>query len=75
MKPQSARLIRVQLVDIHGQKFYDLTYALDTKPELAPKTSRIGTESVYADPKEGDEVEVVAILGQLTSVKKSAPST
>ena len=70
MKPQRATLLRVQLVDIHGQKFYDLTFALDSKPD-APKTSRLGTESVYPDPKEGDAVEVALLLGQLTSVKRA----
>ena len=70
MKPQRAKLIRVQLVDIHGQKYYDLTFALDLKPD-APKTSRIGAESVYSNPQEGDAVEVGLLLGQLISVKKA----
>lgn len=64
-------LLRVQLVDIHGQHFYDLTFALDSKPD-APKTSRIGTESVYADPQMGDAIEVALLLGQLTSVRKAS---
>lgn len=70
MKTQRARLLRVQLVDIHGQKFYDLTFALESKPD-APKTSRIGAESVYPDPQEGDEIKVALLLGQLTSVEKA----
>ncbi|RYX83474.1 hypothetical protein EON83_14905 [bacterium] len=70
MKSQRATLIRVQLIDIHGQKYYDLTFTLDSKPE-APKTSRIGAESVYSNPQEGDAIEVGLILGQLTSVKKA----
>lgn len=70
MKSQRATLLRVQLVDIHGQKFYDLTFALDSKPD-ARKTSRIGTESVYPDPQEGDVIEVALLLGQLTSVKRA----
>ncbi len=70
MKPQRATLLRVQLVDIHGQKFYDLTFALDSKPD-APKTSRIGAESVYANPQAGDAVEVGLLLGQLTDVKRA----
>ncbi|BCM92330.1 hypothetical protein IAD21_04209 [Abditibacteriota bacterium] len=70
MKPQRATLLRVQLVDIHGQKFYDLTFALESKPD-ASKISRIGAESVYANPKEGDAIEVSLLLGQLTSVKRA----
>ena len=71
MKPQRATLLRVQLVDIHGQLFYDLTFALDAKPD-APKTSRIGAESVYPEPKSGDAVEVGLLLGQLTEVRKAS---
>lgn len=71
MGKQAATLLGVQLVDIHGSKFYDLTFALDTKPD-APKTSRIGTESVYAGPQVGDKVFVSLLLGQLVSVEKPA---
>jgi len=70
MKPQHAHLLRLQLIDIHGQKFYDVTYALEAKPD-APKTSRLGAESVDAGVKEGDTVEISALLGQLTSVRKA----
>jgi len=70
MKPQRATLLRLQPIDIHGQKFYDVTYALEAKPD-APKTSRLGAESVYEDAKEGDQIEVSALLGQLTGVRKA----
>jgi hypothetical protein len=33
----------VQLIDIHGSKFYDLTFQIGEK---APQISRIGVESV-----------------------------
>ncbi len=71
MKPQRATLLRVQLVDIHGQLFYDLSFSLDAKPDAAPKTSRIGAESVYPNPKQGDAVEVGLLLGQLTEVRRA----
>lgn len=64
-------LLRVQPVDIHDQRFYDVTFALESKPD-APKTSRIGTESVYPEPKAGDAIEVGLLLGQLTSVRKAS---
>ena len=70
MKHQRATLVRVQLVDIHGQLYYDLTFTLDAKPEGTPKTSRIGAESVYPNPQSGDAVEVGLLLGQLTEVRK-----
>jgi hypothetical protein len=71
MGKQAATLLGIQLIDIHGSKFYDLTFALDSKPD-APKTSRIGTESVYADPQVGDKIRVSLLLGQLVSVEKSS---
>jgi hypothetical protein len=70
MKTQRATLLRLQLVDIHGARFYDLTFALESKPDQ-PQTSRIGTESVYPRPEEGDAIEVALLLGQLTGVKKA----
>lgn len=69
MGKQAATLLGVQLVDIHGSKFYDLTFALDNKPG-SPQTSRIGVESVYAGPQVGDKVAVSLLLGQLVSVEK-----
>ncbi len=70
VKKQAATLESVQLVDIHGSKFYDLSFRLDASPDRA-RVSRIGAESVYADPQAGDKVLVSQLLGQLTSVEKA----
>ena len=66
---QPGRLLAVQAIDIHGSKFYDLTFALDAAPEKA-HTSRIGQESVYAEPRPDDDVVLHLILGQVTKVEK-----
>ena len=71
MGKQAATLTGVQFIDIHGSKFYDLTFVLDTKPDV-PKTSRIGVESVYPNPQVGDKVSASLLLGQLVGVEKSA---
>lgn len=70
MKKQAATLENVQLVDIHGAKFYDLSFRLEASPDRV-RVSRIGTESVYANPQPGDKVLVAQLLGQLTHVEKA----
>jgi hypothetical protein len=67
MGKQNAILLSVQLIDIHGSKFYDLQFQIGEK---TPQISRIGVESVYPNPQVGDEVRVSLILGQLTGVEK-----
>ena len=74
MKPQPATIRAVSFVDIHGSKFVDVTFALHSKPD-APKTSRLGAESVYAEVKAGDEALVSLLLGQLTEVRKAGEKT
>ena len=68
MGKQSAVLTAVQLVDIHGSRFYDIVYQLESGRS---GNGRLGIESVYADPKVGDAVNVSLLIGQLTSVEKA----
>ena len=60
---------KLQLVDIHGAKFYDISYALDAAPNRV-LTSRIGTESVYENPQIGDKVFLHLVMNQLTKVEQ-----
>jgi len=69
MGKQPGELLEVRHVDIHGALFYDLVFALETSPAQA-RSSRIGRESVYADPHPGDKVILHLVLGQLTRVEK-----
>ena len=66
---QSGHLIDITAVDIHGAKFYDLIFTLDSSPEQA-RSSRIGQESVYENPQLGDAVTLHMVLGQVTRVDK-----
>jgi len=66
---QAGRLLDVREVDIHGAKFYDLIFTLDSSPEHA-RSSRIGQESVYENPRHGDAVTLHMVLGQVTRVDK-----
>ena len=66
---QPGTLLSVQLVDIHGSRFYDLAWTLDSTSQQRG-TGRIGVESVYAEPQAGDKVLLHLVLGQVTRVEK-----
>lgn len=66
---QPGKLLDAREVDIHGSKFYDLSYALAATPGQAHAT-RIGRESVYADPRPGDAVTLHLVMGVATRVDK-----
>jgi len=70
MAKSSGKMTHVQLVDIHGARFFDLRFVLDGSPERE-RASRIGAESVYPDPEPGDRAVFDLLLGQLTNVEKS----
>lgn len=67
---QSGTVRGVQLVDIHGTRFCDVTYELDSAPGQL-KAGRIGLESVYETPAAGDRVLLHLLLGVLTKVEKA----
>ena len=68
MGQQLATLTHVQLVDIHGSRFYDIAYDLESG---GSGRGRLGVESVYANPKVGDRAQVFLLIGQLTRVEKA----
>ena len=69
MGKQTGKILQIGLVDIHGSRFYDVSFALDNSPDQT-RLSRIGTESVYPDPQSGDAAIFHLVLGQLTRVEK-----
>lgn len=66
---QPGTVVEIQMVDIHGAKFFDIAYALDAAPNRV-LVSRIGTESVYENPQIGDKVLLHLVMNQLTKVEK-----
>ena len=70
MGKQTGKLVGVQLVNIHGARFWDLTFVLDASPGQN-RFSRLGTESVYDNPQPGDAVRLSLVLGQLTRVERA----
>jgi hypothetical protein len=66
---QNGTLLDVHQIDIHGARFWDITYSLESAPQQALH-GRIGTESAYSNPAPGDKVALHQVLGVLTKVEK-----
>jgi len=66
---QAGTLLEVQQIDIHGALFFDVTFALDSAPQRR-SVSRLGVESVYENPQNGDAVTLHLLMGQVTKIEK-----
>jgi hypothetical protein len=64
-------LHQVQLVDIHGSRFYDLVYTHADEGD-ALRRARLGVEDVYANPQPGDAINIGYLMGVATKVSKLA---
>lgn len=64
---KDATVRQVHAVDIHGTRFYDLAYTHDDAPEPV-RTTRIGVESVYPNPRPGDHVRVSYVMNVVVGV-------
>jgi hypothetical protein len=60
-------LLSVREVYIHQSLYYDIGYAIP--PDQIEKTCRINPEAFYPDPKPGDRVEVVSMMGNIVSAR------
>lgn len=60
----------VQQVSIHGQRYYDVRFRIDTTDGGGVRKARAPFEEVYADPKPGDEVFIHAVMGTVTKIEK-----
>lgn len=65
---RDAVLDAVQPVNIHGTILFDLVYT--HVGESAPRQVRLGAESVYADPRPGDAVQVSYLMNVATAVER-----
>ena len=63
---------RVQPVEIHGDRYVDVTVELDDSPG-APVTARLGAADCPAELSPGERVDARLVMGQLLGVKRSAP--
>lgn len=59
----------VQLIDIHGTRFYDLRYS--HVGEAQPRQARVGSEAIYSGPQAGDRVKVAYLMNVATNVERA----
>jgi hypothetical protein len=67
---RAAQIDGVQLIDIHGTRFYDLVYTHEG--ESSPRQARVGLEACYEDPRPGDAVTVAYLMNVVTAVTRRA---
>ena len=60
----------VQQVSIHGQRYYDVRFRVDSTDAGGVRKARAPFEEVYSNPKPGDEVIIHALLGTVTKIEK-----
>lgn len=58
----------VQLIDIHGTRFYDLIYLHEGEDQ--PRQARVGIESAYEQPQAGDRVRIAYLMNVVTTVTR-----
>lgn len=58
----------VQLIDIHGTRYYDIAYSHVNEENV--RTARLGPEAVYLEVQPGDPVQVSYMMGVATSVER-----
>ncbi len=68
---KQATLQSVQLVDIHGTRFYDLGYTHDDAPTQL-RSARIGPEAIYEGPQPGDAIIVSYLMNVAISIARRA---
>lgn len=66
---QKGTLLDVHQIDIHGSRFWDISYSPESAPQQL-RRGRIGTEAAYDNPAPGDKVALHQVLGVLTKIEK-----
>ncbi len=68
---KDATLRQVQLVSLHGTEFFDVVFSHDEAPEQLVRT-RVGRESIYANPQAGDPVTIAYLMNVPTNIARRA---
>ena len=63
-------LKEVRLLAIHGSPYCDVYFQLAGQPEGQVGSGRIGTESIHADAKSGDQVRLHFVMNLLVRVER-----
>jgi len=66
---KDAVLHQVNLIDIHGTRFYDITFSHTDTPDQ-PHRARIGVEDAYPDPRPGDAISVTYLMNVVTGIAR-----
>ncbi len=66
---KDAVLHQVNLIDIHGTRFYDITFSHTDTPDQ-PRRARIGVEDAYPDPRPGDAISVAYLMNVVTGIAR-----
>ncbi|MFQ3631645.1 hypothetical protein [Roseiflexus sp.] len=66
---KDAVLHNIQLIDIHGTRFYDIVFAHTDTPEQA-RRARIGVDDAYPDPQPGDAISVSYLMNVVTAIAR-----
>lgn len=66
---KEAVLVQLQLVDIHGTRYYDIVYR--HKEDQQSRSARIGADDIYKNPQPGDTVHVVYVMNVVTGMQRA----
>ncbi len=66
---KDAVLHNIQMIDIHGTRFYDIVFAHTDTPEQV-RRARIGVDDAYPDPQPGDAISVSYLMNVVTAIAR-----
>lgn len=66
---REAIIRKVAPYDLHGVRYYQIYLSYPEAPDRVQEV-RLPHDMVYADPTEGDRVEVDALLSMVTGLRK-----
>lgn len=70
-----AVLHAVRPFEIHGARFFDLVYSLESDPPEGYRQARVSDNLIYPDPKPGDRVKIGLLMGNVTRIELAADGT
>lgn len=66
---KDALLHHIQLIDIHGTRFYDIIFAHTDTPDQM-RRARIGVDDAYPNPQPGDDISVAYLMNVVTRIAR-----
>jgi hypothetical protein len=69
---REAVILKLNPYDLHGVRYYQMYLSYRDAPDRVQEI-RLPHDNVYAEPAEGDYVEVEMLLSMVTAVSKKEP--